>query len=141
MSSDTSQVQSVWDAIYKIRDPRTRWITLRVLIIGCALAAFSIVGTTLFTKIMEGIISNAVQRMAFPARAAEIDRLRQDAEAAPCESIQQLLAVVVATNQEIDAQKRRLSTWWLRFDVTRKWDTIPPIEIPCGGSHAKIPRK
>lgn len=131
---DGKKISSVWDAIYKIRNPHTRWAALRTLVVGCMLAGCSIAGTTLFTQVLTGIMNNATQRLIFPARAAEIERLRSDVAHAPCAQIQNLLATVVTTNQQIAAENRRLDTWWLQFDVSARWRTVREIQIPCGGS-------
>lgn len=130
---DGKRITSVWDAIYKIRNPGTRWAALKTLVIGCLLAGFSIVGTTVFTQSSTGLISNFQQRMTFPARVAEIERLRLDVQKAPCTQVQNVLMQVISVNQQIAAEQRRLQTWWLKFDVTAKWNNVKPIELPCGG--------
>lgn len=132
MSAAPIKITSVWDAIDKIRDPYTRFPAVRTLVIGCLLAGISIAGTTLFTQVLTGLTNNVTQRLVFPARQAEIERLRRDVSAAPCGQVQQLLATVVTTNQQIDAEKRRLETWWLQFDVTPRWENVSTIKVPCG---------
>lgn len=129
---DGQRITSVWDAIYKIRNPGTRWQALRTLVVGCLLIGCSIVGTTVFTQIVTGSISNLQQRMTFPARVAEIDRLRLDVGRAPCGQVQNVLMQVISVNQQISAEQRRLATWWLKYDVTKKWNDVRPIELPCG---------
>lgn len=128
---DGKRITSVWDAIYKIRNPGTRWAALWTLVIGCLLAGFSIVGTTVFTQVISGALSNMQQRMTFPARVAEIDRLRFDVQRAPCSQVQNVLMQVIAVNQQISAEQRRLQTPWLKYDVTKKWNDVLPIELPC----------
>ncbi len=129
---DGKRITSVWDAIYKIRNPGTRWAALRTLVIGCVLAGLSIMGTTVFTQVIAGMVSNFQQRMTFPARQSEIERLRLDVQKAPCGQIQNVLMSVISVNQQISAEQRRLATWWLQFDVTRKWNNVKPIDLPCG---------
>lgn len=124
-------ITSVWDAIYKIRDTRTRWQATRTLVVGCILAGMSMAGTTLFTQFITGLSSNFQQRMTFPARAAEIERLRLDAQKAPCSQVQNILTQVIAANQQISAEQRRLTTPWLQFDVTAKWNNVKTIDMPC----------
>lgn len=114
-----------------LRNPETRWSTLWTLFIAALVASASIGAVQVGTQSTVALWQIAMERAQFPMIVAEIESVRSDLKAAPCESNAMLIAKAADWNLRIrhehESNRNHRSDW----ASSDKWMDVKPIEMPC----------
>jgi len=124
---------NIVDFFQSLRNPETRWHAARTLLVGVFIASGSISGTIIGTQSATGLYAVVMERLQFPMIASEIESLRKDVAAAPCNSNAMLIANAADWNQRIEHEHEANQHWFSDWASTDRWQQVQRIEIPCGG--------